>query len=138
MCCALYRRQHPPDYPPEQIRLVAPDHTWNEIYNVSNGEPITARDWFAQFFRILDRPFRPRNVPESPARMVEGAMEFISYLPFVKREPSMTRFTVAYQARTMTMSIEKARRKLNYSPQVSNQEGFKRLAPWYSAQRGKP
>jgi nucleoside-diphosphate-sugar epimerase len=111
--------------------LSAPDDAWNEIYNISNGDPITVKDWFAQVLKIFDRPFRPKNVPESMAKIVAGAMEFVSYLPFIRKEPPMTRFSVGYLAKTMTMSIEKARRKLNYSPQVTNEEGFERYAAWY-------
>lgn len=114
-----------------RMSLNAPDTAWNEIYNVSNGDPITVRDWFAQVLRIFDRPFKPKNVSESMAMMVAGAMEFVSYLPFVRKEPRMTRFSVGYLAKSMTISIEKARQNLGYSPLVSNEESFERYARWY-------
>lgn len=111
--------------------LTAPDNAWNEVYNISNGDPISVKEWFSQILTIFDRPFNPKNVPESVAKIVAGIMEFGSYLPFVKKEPSMTRFTVGYMAKSMTMSIDKAKQKLNYSPQISNQQGFERYAKWY-------
>jgi len=37
----------------------------------------------------------------------------------------------------MTMSIEKAKNKLDYNPIVSNQEGFKRYAEWAKIQYAK-
>ena len=64
-------------------------------------------------------------------------MEFISYMPFVNKEPPMTRFTVGYMAKSMTMNIEKAKNKLGYTPTVSNQEGFKRYAEWARMQYTK-
>jgi len=111
--------------------LNSPDTAWNEIYNISNGDPITVRDWFAQVLRIFDRPFKPKNVSESVATIVAGAMEFVSYLPFVRKEPRITRFSVGYLAKSMTLSIEKARQNLGYTPRVSNEEGFERYARWY-------
>jgi len=111
--------------------LTAPDNAWNEVYNISNGDPIIVKEWFFQVLSIFNRPFKPKNIPESVAKIIAGIMEFVSYLPFVKKEPSMTRFSVGYMAKSMTMSIEKAKQKLDYSPQVSNQEGFERYVKWY-------
>ena len=111
--------------------LTASDNAWNEVYNISNGNPISVKEWFSQVLSIFDRPFKPKNIPESTAKIVAGIMEFVSYLPFVKKEPSMTRFSVGYMAKSMTMTIDKAKQKLNYSPRVSNQQGFERYAKWY-------
>jgi nucleoside-diphosphate-sugar epimerase len=110
--------------------LAAPDSAWNEVYNISNGAPITIRDWFAMVLKSFGRPFRPKNVPESTAKAVAGVMEFASRLPFGPKKPLMTRFSVGYMARSMTMSIEKARLKLGYSPAVGNKGGFERYAEW--------
>lgn len=111
--------------------LTAPDTAWNEVYNISNGDPISVGDWFSQVLDIFDRPFRPKNIPEPAAKVMGGIMEFISYLPFVKKEPPMTRFTVGYMATSMTMSIDRAREKLGYSPRVGNREGFEKYAKWH-------
>jgi nucleoside-diphosphate-sugar epimerase len=111
--------------------LTAPDHAWNEIYNISNGDPIKLRDWFAQVLQVFDRPFKPKNVPEPAAKLAAGIMEFVSRLPFTGKKPSMTRFTVGYMARSMTMSINKAKQKLNYSPRIGNRQSFEKYAQWY-------
>lgn len=114
--------------------LTAPDTAWNETYNISNGDPISISDWFSQVLDIFDRPLRPKNIPEPAAKVVAGIKEFVSYLPFLKKEPSMTRFTVGYMATSMTMSIDKAGKKLGYSPRVSNREGFEKYAQWHLKQ----
>ena len=111
--------------------LTASDNAWNEIYNISNGDPISIKHWFAQVLNIFDRPFKPKNVPESVAKIIAGIMELVSYLPFVQKEPPMTRFTVGYIAKSMTLSIDKANKKINYSPRISNRQGFERCANWY-------
>lgn len=110
--------------------LQAPDEAWNHAYNISNGHPIRVRDWFAQFLEVFGRPFKPKNVPEFQAKVMAGVLEFVGSLPFVDKEPRITRFSVAYLAKSMTMSIEKARLKLNYAPRIGNREGFERYAQW--------
>ncbi|VEN73875.1 conserved hypothetical protein [Candidatus Desulfarcum epimagneticum] len=110
--------------------LLAPDEAWNEVYNISNGDPVTVLDWFSQMLEMVGRPFNPRNIPEPMAKTLAGMMEWISRLPFGDPRPAMTRFSVGYMARSMTMSIEKARRKIGYSPRISNQRGFEIYREW--------
>ncbi len=117
----------------EAIRksFTAADNAWNEIYNITNGDPIHVKDWFSQVLDIFDRPFNPKNIPESAAKIMAGIMEFFSYLPFINKEPAMTRYTIGYMAKSMTLVIDKAKQKLSYSPQVSNKQGFEKYAGWY-------
>jgi nucleoside-diphosphate-sugar epimerase len=115
--------------------LRAPHEAWNHVYNISNGDPIRVRDWFAQFLEVFGLPFKPKNVPELQATVMAGVLEFVGGLPFVDREPRITRFSVAYLAQSMTMSIEKARLKLDYEPRVGNREGFERYAQWCRERR---
>jgi nucleoside-diphosphate-sugar epimerase len=117
--------------------LIAPDEAWNEVYNISNGSPITVATWFSQILDAFGKNFRPKPISEPLAKMAAGVMESFSYLPFVNKEPPMTRFTVGYMAKSMTMRIEKARNKLGYTPIVSNREGFRRYAEWARTQFGE-
>jgi len=63
-----------------------------------------------------------------------GLMEFVSRLPFGQDKPLMTRFSVGYMGVNMTMSIDKAKQKLDYNPQISNQQGFEKCSEWYKSQ----
>lgn len=116
--------------------LTAASEAWNRSYNISNGEPISIRDWFAAMLDALGQPFRPKNVPERAARLLAVLMEGASRLPFGPQEPPFTRFSVGYMARSMTLSIERARRCLGYEPAVSNREGFARYARWCGRRGG--
>jgi len=115
--------------------LDAGESAWNQVYNVSNGEPICMKDWFGEMLAALGRPFRPKSVPEKVASAVACIGELGTRLPFGPRKPSMTRFSVGYMAKSMTMSIDKARRLLGYEPSVCNEEGFRRLASWLRESR---
>jgi nucleoside-diphosphate-sugar epimerase len=109
----------------------APDNAWNEIYNISDGSPITVKEWISELLEIFDRPFRPENVSERAAKRIATVNELVSILPFGNKKPELTRFSVEYMGKSMTLSIEKARQKLNYTPEISNQEGFKNLRKWH-------
>jgi nucleoside-diphosphate-sugar epimerase len=111
--------------------LSAPDSAWNETYNISNGDPLSIKAWFSQVLQIFDRPFNPKNIPEPAAKTLAAVMEGLGFLPLVNLKPAMTRFSVGYMAKSMTLSLDKARQKLNYAPLLSNRESFEKYAQWY-------
>lgn len=114
--------------------LFAPHHAWNDIYNISNGDPIHFKKMIALVLDIFKRPFNPKNVSEPMARSIARIMECLSALPFGNKTPAMTKFAVGYMAKSMTMSIDKARHKLHYSPQIGNQQGFELYKKWLKGQ----
>lgn len=115
--------------------LAAQKTSWNQAYNVSNGNPITIRDWFAKILDIFERPFKPKNIPVPLAEIVATLMELSSRLPFGPKQPSMTRFSVGYMAKSMTLSLEKSKQQLGFSPRFGNQESFQSYRQWYQSYR---
>lgn len=127
--------------------LDAPDSAWHHVYNLSNGEPLSVREWFAGVVEAFGRPFVPKEVPRALARLAATVMEISSHLPLAGRKPAMTRASVDYLATTMTLSIAKARDRLGYAPRVTNHDGFRMTADWFRerglagdvpAPRGRP
>ena len=110
--------------------LKAPDEAWNQVYNITNGEPIPVNQWFSTILDLFNRPFRPKNIPEFLAKNIAMISEAACLLPFTGKEPKLTRFSVGYMAKTMTMSLEKASRKIGYVPKINNQEGFENYRNW--------
>ncbi len=106
------------------------DKAWNEVYNISNGDPISIREWFSIVLGAFDRPFKPVNIAEPVAKTFAGIMEIISILASKNTRPAMTQFSVGYMAKSMTLSIEKAKQNLNYLPMISNQRGFEDYKKW--------
>ncbi len=104
--------------------ITADDGVWGQVYNITNGDPLIIRDWFAFILETFDRPFKPRNIPVPAADAIAGLMEFLSALPFGPSRPSMTRFSVGYMTRSMTLSLEKAGSRLGYKPEINTRESF--------------
>jgi nucleoside-diphosphate-sugar epimerase len=46
--------------------------TGNDHYNISNGDPISVKEWFIQVLTIFNRPFKPKNVPEPVEKIIAG------------------------------------------------------------------
>lgn len=110
--------------------LSAPDHAWNEVYNISNGNPVSVRDWFSMVLSVFERPFHPKNIPGSLAGAIARLSEWKSMLPFGSKTPAMTRFSVGYMAKSLTMSIQKAGDNLDYTPVMGNRQGFEIYREW--------
>jgi nucleoside-diphosphate-sugar epimerase len=115
--------------------LSAPHHAWNDIYNISNGDPIQFKEMIALVLNIFKRPFTPKNVSEFTAGSIAQIMECLSLLPFGNKTPAMTKFSVGYMAKSMTLSIAKAKRKLTYAPQIGNRQGFEIYEKWAQSLR---
>jgi nucleoside-diphosphate-sugar epimerase len=113
-----------------KLGLSAPEAAWNEVYNITNGNPISMKEWFSQVLEIFERPFHQKNVSEPVAKTFAGILEFLSLFPCGNSKPMMTRFSVGYMAKSMTLSIVKAKQKLGYLPEFSNQEGFVAYKKW--------
>lgn len=116
-----------------QRAMIAPDRAWNEVYNLTNGEPVTIKDWFSRMLSFFGQDMVARNLPVPMAKVAALLMESAGRLPFGPKRPMMTRFSVGYMSRSMTMSIDKVKHFLGYIPKVSNEEGFRRCAEWYRA-----
>jgi nucleoside-diphosphate-sugar epimerase len=114
-----------------RLALAATDDAWNAVYNISNGDPITVRQWYQGVVEASGMQLRAHNVPLPVARARAALAELSARLPWSRRPPLLTRASVDYLAWTMTMSIDAARTRLGYTPRVGNQEGFERTAAWF-------
>jgi nucleoside-diphosphate-sugar epimerase len=98
-----------------------------QIFTIFDGVPITTREFFGRYYRMLGRrgpPLLPTGVAiamtatESALARVRGTA--------TERNPA----TVRYLARTGSYSIEKARRLLDFDPRVDLDEGMRRTETW--------
>ncbi len=106
----------------------APPNAWNQAYNVSNGDPLSIASWFELMLGMLGTPFRPKSIPENVAWLIAALNELATHIPLGPKRPIMTRFSVGYMARSMTLSIEKAARMLGYRPPYSTRSSFEDYA----------
>jgi len=100
------------------------------VYNVSNGEPITAADLFERIARSFGLPLRAAHRPYWLADGAARLLEFGARLA-PGWEPPVTRYSLGAIAFSQTLDLGAARTALGYAPSVSLEEGIARTAAWW-------
>lgn len=117
--------------------LHADSSTLGQKYNITNGEPVYLFDLLSQLFEQLGTPFRHKRIPYPVAYTLAAVMESMSKLPYVNKEPLLTRYSVGILAYSQTLDISKAERELGYRPVVTIAEGIRRFCQWWKEQEAK-
>lgn len=106
-----------------------------EVFNITNGEPVNQLQTLESLLGRLGYQVGRKHIPVDRAWKIAGILEWIhrSFMP--DREPLLTRYGVCTLAYTRTLSIEKAKRLLGYSPVIDMEEGLERTIPWFARLR---
>ena len=104
------------------------------VYFISQGTPV---DLWEMVDAILDAAGLPpvrKTVPRSVA-WIAGALLEAAYAALrIREEPPMTRFVASELATDHWFNIDAARRDFGYTPEVSTEEGLRRLREWLQEQ----
>jgi nucleoside-diphosphate-sugar epimerase len=103
-----------------------------QIYNITNGEPVTLEKVIQTILSQLDMPVRWKNLPRGLALNTASAIEW-GYRWCSKKEPPMTRYSIGILAFSQTLCLDKARNELGYTPIFSINEGIERYVEWYKS-----
>src|SRR5699024_1277720 len=98
---------------------------------VTNGEPRAVRDVFAGFCDAAGVP-RPRlHVPGALGRLAGRVVEKVWEVRPGSDEPPMTEFLAEQLSTAHWFDQRRTRERLKWTPSVTMDEGFERLAAWY-------
>ncbi len=114
------------------LAINAPSSCLGQKYNITNGEPALLGSILELLFAELSIPLKTRRIPYPLAYSTAWLSELKSRL--TGKEPLLTRYGVGVMAYSQTLSIEKAKRELNYHPIISLNEGIKRYVDWLQTQ----
>ncbi len=101
-------------------------------YFISNGDPRTARETVNALLAAARAPEVRGTIPFGIAFGIGAVMEGLWKVLPLRGEPPMTRFLAEQLATAHWYDISAARRDLGYVPQVSFDEGLRRLAVAYT------
>lgn len=101
-------------------------------YVIANGEPRTVRELFLGIVHAAGLDVEPRSVPLRVARVVGTAVERVWPL-LSSDEPPLTRFLAEQLGTAHWFDPRPARDDLGWTPRVSLDDGFARLAEWFNA-----
>jgi nucleoside-diphosphate-sugar epimerase len=94
-----------------------------DAYNVTNGEPMTVRELLEIVATSAKKPVRFISIPSRVLLSGAGLMEVYAKA-ITKREPPFARHSIHSLAVSQTLSIEKAKEEMGYSPVVSTRESI--------------
>jgi sterol-4alpha-carboxylate 3-dehydrogenase (decarboxylating) len=99
-----------------------------QAFFITNGEPVYFWDFARRLWRMLTPDTFPARNPLVLSKTVGFALAtFAEWWGWLSgREPTFTRFRVAFTCAQRWHNIEKARRVLGYEPQVGLEEGMRR------------
>jgi nucleoside-diphosphate-sugar epimerase len=113
--------------------LLALDHPRAEgqIYNIGNDQPLSQQALFSTIAQEIGAAQPRLHVPYNPLYAAAYAAERISTFSGYRVSPFVTRHGVKLYGADNLLSIDKARRELDYEPQVPIREGIYLAASWY-------
>jgi 2-alkyl-3-oxoalkanoate reductase len=105
----------------------------NQVYNISNGEPVKLWDSISYVLKKLDKNLSPKKVPFILVKNVAKLMEYKSKMTNMN-EPVLTTYGVGTLTKSFTLNIEKAKNLLNYNPTTTTKEAIDEFVSWYLLQ----
>lgn len=103
----------------------ADSHAWNEIYNITNGEPTPIKNLLTDLLGEVGHKAKPLHIPYPLGYAGAASIENAYRMMRKKSEPPITKYAVGLFAFSQTLNIDKAKKQLNYKPKINTKEGLK-------------
>jgi nucleoside-diphosphate-sugar epimerase len=104
------------------------------VYNLTDGEPVTKRQFIDAIVRALGLPGpRPVSAPLWLARLIARGMEAQARWRKSRQAPALTQAGVKFLGLNLDFSIARARSELNYRPPFTFERGMAETMDWYRA-----
>lgn len=104
---------------------------WNEDYNITDGHGETLGQYFEEVAKQMGVKPKFTNIPSFAAKAFATLLEGGYKLVKSKKGPFITRFSTYQNCGDYHFSIDKARNKFNFTPQISKEEGIRRTVEWF-------
>jgi nucleoside-diphosphate-sugar epimerase len=116
--------------------LLALDHDRapGQAYNITNDRPLTQRQFLEAIASEVGAKPPTVHAPYRALYGAGGAAERVASLTSSSRQPIVTRLGVKLFGTDNRHSIDKAKRELGYTPQVTIRDGVRLAAAWYKTQ----
>lgn len=111
-----------------------PSEIYGDVYNISNGEPVKLWDFIIEGLELIEKKsIEVKSLPLSLLMGIAHSSQFFAKLAHTREEPKLLPLKIGVASYSMTLNIEKARKKGHYSPQQSTKEAMEEFARWWSS-----
>ncbi|MDO4689755.1 MAG: NAD(P)-dependent oxidoreductase [Fusobacterium sp.] len=100
------------------------------VYNITNDEPIVFKEILDLFFSEMNIKGNYKHLNYNFMKIIVSLLEKIYKIFKIKKEPILTKYTLYLLKYSQTLSIEKAKRDLDYKPKISIIEGIKKYVEY--------
>ena len=114
----------------QAVELALEKGRGGEVYFITDDEYISVRDLVNLMLASTGRSAPKKNLGYGIARFAAWGIEGVWKLLGIKKQPPVTRFSVAIIACNCTIRIDKAKKELGYQPEFSIDTGMERLKAW--------
>jgi len=114
-------------------KLIPGSSICGQAYFITNDEPLKLWEFVNKILKGVSLNPVSRKIPFLKMYWLGYVLEKLYVLLKIDKEPMMTRFLASQLAYTHTYSIEKAKKDLGYKPEISVDEGLKRLISYLTA-----
>lgn len=111
------------------LAIDAPAKYSGSTYNITNDDPRPIDQVIEHLLNAMGLQYKERQMPYPLARALASLLEFTSI--FYRKEPLLTGYAVGALTFSQTLSINKAKTELGYSPKISIEDGINRYATWW-------
>lgn len=115
------------------ICMTSKENTLGQKYNITNGEQVPFIEVLTKAFQELNLTLNTKKVPYRLLFSLASFLEWFSIRFQKGKEPFLTKYTVSLLSNTQTLSIDKAKKELGYTPNITIEEGIRLYAKWYHA-----
>jgi len=112
------------------LGLNATSEATNEIYNISNDEPVYLWEKIDLVLKLLNKNLSPKKVPYQVVNTLAHFLEGKSILTN-RKEPALTIYSAGTLAKSFTMDISKAKTLLGFKPKINTDEAIYEFINWY-------
>lgn len=114
----------------QAIELALEKGRGGEAYFITDDEIVSVRSLVDQLLGSTGRKASNKNLGYGFARVAAWGIEGVWKLLGIKKQPPVTRFSVAIIACNCTIRIDKAKKELGYQPEFSIASGMEELKKW--------
>jgi len=98
-----------------------------QAYFINEPESVNLWSWVAELLQLAGLPPLRRTISPRGAHRVGVCCEAVYRILCLPGEPPMTRFLATQLSSSHYYSVEKAKRDFGYDPQISTEEGMRRI-----------
>jgi len=112
-------------------KLLAGDQELNgKAMFLSDGQPVACWEWISRILQVAGVPVPEKAISYKAAYRMGGVLEAAFWTFRIRQEPPMTRFVAAQLAMDHYFNIDRARKLLDYNPNIDRDVEFERCRPW--------